>query len=195
MLRPVLVTPPVVAPVSLAEAKVHLRVDFDDDDTLIAALIDAAVAHLDGWTGVLGRPMINQDWRQDYIDWPASGFLRLPFPNVSSAALTYFDPDNVGQTVDTALYELIEDARSSVIRVKDGFPCPAVNNDRADAVQVTMTVGYGAAAGDVPAAIRAAMLLIVGHLYEHRESVAESSLAELPFGAMALIAPYRRIGV
>lgn len=37
-----LLTPPTAEPVSLVEAKLHLRVDFNDDDALITSLITAA---------------------------------------------------------------------------------------------------------------------------------------------------------
>jgi uncharacterized phiE125 gp8 family phage protein len=68
---PVLVTPPVAAPVSLAEAKAHLRVDFDDEDALISGLIDAATQHLDGWSGVLGRALMPQTWEMSLDRFPA----------------------------------------------------------------------------------------------------------------------------
>ena len=68
MHRPVLVTPPAETPVSRTEAKAHLRVDGTGDDDLIDGLIDAAVAHLDGYTGILGRCMVTQTWRQWMTD-------------------------------------------------------------------------------------------------------------------------------
>src|SRR5690606_10673336 len=66
MHRPVRVTPPAIQPVTLAEAKLHLRVDHDDEDALISNLIQAATGHLDGWTGILGHCLVEQVWRQDH---------------------------------------------------------------------------------------------------------------------------------
>jgi uncharacterized phiE125 gp8 family phage protein len=69
--------------------------------------------------------------------------------------------------------------------------------DRPDAVRVTMTAGYGGPA-DVPAPLRAAILLMTGDLYRFRESVAVgAAVAELPVSTSvgALIAPYRRVGL
>lgn len=195
MIRPVLVTPPSVEPVTAAEAKAHLRVDFSDDDAMISAIIGAAVAHLDGWTGLLGRCMVNQVWRQDFCYWPVSGCLRLPFPDVSNVVVKYSDTDNVEQTVSATLYDVLEDERSAFVRLKDTFTSPSLYDDRVDAVRVTFTAGYGAAGSNVPAALRSAVLLLVGHFYQHREAVTGGQRAELPLGVAALIGPYRRIGV
>jgi len=54
-----LVTPPVDEPVTLAEAKLHLRVDFDEDDALILALISAARQAAEAITAVHHCPLEN----------------------------------------------------------------------------------------------------------------------------------------
>ena len=193
MLRPILVTPPAAEIVSLDDAKVHLRVDGTDDDDLITMLEAAAEAHLDGYSGVLGRCLIDQVWRQDFVgfDW----CLRLPFPDVSAiGSVKYYDTDNVQQTIDSANYQLLEDERSSFVQFTSTFSWPSTYY-RPDPVSVQFTAGYGAAADDVPAAIRAAILLTIGHLYANREAVGDNTQMALPLGVDALITPYRRVGV
>lgn len=91
---------PVGAVVSLPELKAHLRVDGDDDDTLITSLEQSAVAHLDGWRGVLGRCIQEQTWQ---VDYPAAGLFRLPFPDVTeveaSAGTATLSHDSLGSRV------------------------------------------------------------------------------------------------
>ena len=43
----------------------------------------------------------------------------------------------------------------------------------------------------VNAAIKSAILLILGHLYANREEVVPGSVTKVPFGAHALLQPYR----
>lgn len=189
MLAPVRTVAPATTPVSLTEAKAHLRVDHDDDDTLIGALIDAATAHLDGWTGVLGRAIITQTWRQDFYEF--SHKLRLPLhPVASITSVTYYDGDNAQQTLSTDVYELLTDAAGAYVAEKADQTWPGTK-DRAAAVSVTFVAGEATA----PAAIKAAILLLIGHLYENREAVGPDAMSELPMAVSALIAPYRRVGV
>lgn len=195
MLRPVLTSAPATTPISVTEAKAHCDITYSGDDSLIGALVDAATAHVDGWAGILGRCLVTQSWRVSFADWPASGCIRLPFPDVSAiTSVKYYDADNVEQTVSSSLYELLEDERGSFIRFLDDFTSPSVYDDRSDGVRVVFVAGYGNAAA-VPAAIRVALLMIVAHLYENREAVTMGQAIELPMGAAALLAPYRRIGV
>ena len=189
MLVPVRTAAPASNPVTLDEAKAHLRVDAADEDTLIGALIDAAVSHLDGWTGILGRCMVTQTWRQDYGNF---AWLRLPFPNVQSVTVAYTDENGDTQTLDAANYHLVNGVDRSEIILADGGSYPGTANIP-DAVRVTMAVGYGEAAA-VPAALKAAILLHVGHLYANREAVGQS-LATLPLAYEALTTPYRRVGL
>jgi len=83
-MTPYLVTPPASLPVSVAEAKAFLRVDHNDEDALIEGLISGAVAHLDGWKGVLGRCIMPQTWS---VRVDEAGTYALPMPDVSTAQL------------------------------------------------------------------------------------------------------------
>ncbi|MCX5478457.1 head-tail connector protein [Kaistia geumhonensis] len=195
MLAPVLITAPAETPVSLAEAKAHCRVDHDDDDLLIEALILAAVGHLDGWSGVLGRALVTQTWRQDFFGFGSTrcGPLRLALSPVSSiSSLTYFEPSGAQQALSAGVYRLLTDERGPFVECVGDSTWPSTAC-RSDSVSVTYVAGVAAA--DVPAPIKAATLLIVGHLYANREAVAESTLAALPYAVDALIAPYRRVGL
>lgn len=187
-LKPVLVTAPTTSPVSLAEARAHLRVDHTDEDTIIQTYIDAATAHLDGWAGILGRCLVTQTWRQDLAEFPI-GVLRLPFPDVQTVAVAYTDTNGADQTFTG--FDLVDDYLGAGLVLADGQVWPATD-DIQNAVRVTFVCGYGAAA-DVPSALKAAILLHVGTLYENRETLTDRLAPNMAYEA--LTAPYRRVGI
>lgn len=193
MLVPVRTVAPAADVVSLAEAKAHLRVEHTAEDSLITALIAAATQHLDGWSGVLGRCLVTQTWRQSFDGFPVAGVLRLPFPDVQSVVVTYTDAAGDPQTVDSANYHLVNAVCGAFVALASGAAWPS-SATQPDAVGVTFVAGYGNAAA-VPAPIKAAVLLHVGNLYENRSAVDDGALAPLPLAYDALIAPYRRMGV
>lgn len=194
MLKPVQTAPPGTNPVSLAEAKAHVRFEEADDDTLITALIGAATTHLDGWSGVLGLALMPQNWRQDYACFASR--MSLPFGPVQSiTSIQYFDFDGVLQTVPDTDYILYEDSLSPYVCLAPGASWPGSLQTRANAVQVLFVAGYADAAA-VPLPIKQAILLLVGHWYENREAVNIGNItSELPLAVASLIAPYRRIGL
>lgn len=81
-----LVTAPTASPLSVFEAKEHLRVDHADQDRIIQRHINAAVAYLDGYKGVLGRAIMEQTWS---VSVAAAGTYVLPMPDVTSATIDY----------------------------------------------------------------------------------------------------------
>src|SRR5206468_3491169 len=87
--QPILVTPPASSPVTLAEAKAHLVVDFNDDDALVQGLVDGAVSYLDGFSGVLCRALCAQTWRQDFDVFDF--YLKLPLSPVISIDSVKYD--------------------------------------------------------------------------------------------------------
>lgn len=192
--NPVLVTAPDSGDpiVTLDEAKAHLRVTHSTDDDYIAALVAAAVDLLDGWRGALGRCLVTQTWRILLDDWPACDRIDLPFPDCSSVVVKYSDESDVEQTVSASLYQILEHGRATSIYFRDAFTSPSLYDDREDPVRIEFAAGYGDAA-DVPAAIKHAIKLAIGHLYENREQVivGQVDVAELPMGFRRLISPFR----
>lgn len=186
MLAPVRTVAPINMPVSLAEAKAHLRLDHDDQDDLISAQIRAATAWLDGWSGILGRALITQTWRQEFGRF--ADHLPLPLAPVTAIdSVSYFDAGNVQQTLDTGVYDLFADARGAYVTLRPGQSWPATFR-RTDAVSVTFTAGYGAAA-DVPEPICQAILLIVQRLFDGADTEIDIAIERT---VHALIAPYRK---
>lgn len=187
-LKPVLVTPASAALVTLAEAKAHVRVDHSDEDTYISAIINAAVSYLDGYSGRLGRAILEQTWRVDFGAF--SDEMRLPVGNLMAvSSVTYYDKNNAQQSLASSVYQSSVDGSGAFLSLKPGQVWPAAYA-RNDAVRVTWTAGYGATAANVPVAIKHAALLLIGNWYENRSASNAESEQELPFAVNALLAPF-----
>ncbi|CAM5401939.1 Phage gp6-like head-tail connector protein OS=Afipia felis OX=1035 GN=NCTC12722_02678 PE=4 SV=1 [Afipia felis] len=197
MHAPVRVTPPAIMPVSLAEAKAHLRVDFSEDDALINGLIAAATEHLDGWAGVLGRALVEQTWRQDFDAFDRCFGLPVG-PVLSIEGIDWKDGTGDKYTIDADSYFRVTDSGGrEFVKFVDGFEYPS-GLAMSEAVTVTYKAGYATVDGKttVPAPLKVAILLLVGNWYANRETVTVGQVGvELPLAANALIAPYRRLGV
>lgn len=184
-----LVTPPAVEPLSVAQAAAHLRLAEGDDDAMVSALILAARQHLDGATGVLGRCLITQQWSwQTEVLRPCG--LRLPLlPVLSVDTVTFTDSDGVSQVLAADQYRVIGD----LLLPAHGAVWPAVQRSPG-AVQVIFTTGYGDTADTVPAPIRQAMLLLIGHWYDNRDAVNVGNIVtSFPLAVDALLSPFRVI--
>ena len=195
MLRPVLTVAPSGAIVTLAEAKLHLRVDYTDDDALIQGLIDAAVAHLDGYSGRLGRPLLNQTWAQSFADFTSSPW-RLRFADFNAVtSITYYDLSNASQTLSSTIYSVLTDEIGPYITLQSGKSYPNIY-PRDDAITVTWTCGFGATAANIPADIKVAIKMMVTHWYENRGViVTEKRLESIPMTVDALLVKYSRVAM
>ena len=181
-------------PVTLQEAKTHLRVDHSDEDALINILVQAATEMAELHTN---RSFITQTRQMKFDNFPCvditiqngplisiSGTDTASSPN--TLGITYYDEDEALQTLSASAYWVDSSSNIARIVVKESWPGTYV---MPNAVTVTYTAGYGAAS-DVPAAIKQAILLILGHLYEHRESVSVEEMYEMPFGSKVLLSQY-----
>lgn len=186
MLAPVLVTPPTADVVSIEEVRAHLRVDHSDDDAMIATLIKAAISHFDGYSGVLGRALVTQTWRQDLAGfYRTDGKIRLsvgPVQDISS--VKYYDGTNIQQTLADTVWGSFSDALGPYVALKPGESWPSVYS-RPDAVSVTYLAGYGDPE-QVPEAIR---LAIIFHVKQSYDGIDLSGTID------ALTGPFRRVSI
>ena len=181
----ILVTPPALEPVSLAEAKAHLRVGHADEDALIGTLIIAARRHAEAQTGLA---LISQQWRHLRDDWPDDGVVALPLsPLISVDEAAVFGDDDVKAVIDPAYYYADSASRPPRLLLR-GSRVWARPGRIGNGVVILMTAGYGVAAAAVPAQLRQAILQLTAHWYEHRGS---ASPPPVPLTVSTLLEPFR----
>ena len=153
-------TQPAEEPITLAEAKLHLRVDHADEDAYITGLITSARIMCEQRTG---RTLITSGWTVRADDF--TDVLELPHPPlVSVTSVSYVDVYGDTQTVSNTAYRV--DTHSEPCRVVPVTEWP-IADDRINSVTVVYVAGYGNAAA-VPQPLKQWMLLAVGDMYENR---------------------------
>lgn len=188
MLRDKLITAPVVEPVSVAEQKIHSRIDgsASGDTAYITSLIKTARNKAESLTN---QVFITQTWRMYLSDF--SNEVTLPRNPVQSVvSIKYIDAAGVEQTLDPSTYELDEVSVPARIVPAYGQSFPAVK-PVLNAVTIEYVAGYGDKGTDVPDDIRHAIKLLTAHYYEHREAFESGTLNEIPMGIQHLLLGYR----
>ena len=178
---------PAAEPILLADAKRHLRVDADDENSLITLYIQVARETVENFTN---RSLITQE-RTAKLDFFPNLILLPNGPVQTGVTIEYYNESNVLTTLSTSEY--YEDVSSDVARLEPVNYWPSTY-DRPNAVEITYNAGYGSSGTDVPSPLRHAMLLIIGHLYENRQNVIMSgsptAVLTIPMGAEVLMNPY-----
>jgi uncharacterized phiE125 gp8 family phage protein len=172
-----LITPPATEPVSLAEAKAHLRVTGSDEDALITALIIAAREAAEHETG---RALITQTWEKTLDMFPEA--IELPNPPVQSVtSIKFLDENGDEQTLSSSSYTLdnASDSRPAWVTPVYGRTWPDTYAE-VNAVKVRYVAGWANAAA-VPQSIKQWILLNIGHWFENRESTSDMKREPLPF--------------
>jgi len=202
-------------PVTLAEAKAHLRIDSADDNDLIANLITAATRWAEDYTG---RTFCTTQWtmRLDSFYGPVGSpvqfglkadgnniegrqgtvpnlDIELPRPpmvtsgTATAVAITYTPSAGASTTtLDATEYRVDREATPGVCRPLYGKTWPSHLVDQ-NSTTITWYAGYSAAGTSVPAPVKSAILMIVSHLWSNRDAAAETALTEVPFGVRFML--------
>lgn len=185
------VAQPTVEPIPIEVLRAHLRLDADGDplshpdDALVMGYLSAAREHAEQY---IGYALAQQTWELALDSFPCDG-IELGGGDVHSVeSLSYIDADGVTQIVPGTAYVLDTFSTPNWLLTAHDFDGWPETLPVANAVRVRFVVG----AGPLPAAIRAALLLMVGHFYENRQDVQSGGEAkQIPMGSTQLLFPYR----
>lgn len=207
-----LITPPAIEPVTLAEAKLHARVDESLDDTLVTNQIVAARQMVEAY---IGGAIITQTWDLFYsltdkpfcnsyrmvttmdnfpyfAQKPSDRKLEIPFgPIQSVVSFNSYDSDNTETLFDTSNY-FVSDNYIMLNDYKDWPNLLRQNN----CIAVRVITGFGDTEASVPFPIKQAILLLISQWYENRGAVYDpmnvsQTPGQLPYSVTAVLQQYR----
>lgn len=181
-------TGPATEPVTLEEVKAFIKVDGSVEDSFLEQCILAARKAMEGH---LGRSLITQTIVLRLNSWPEN-VLTLPRPPlISVVQVRTLDESDAATVYASSNYYLMTGERSQLV-IKWG-KTPPVNTDRSyGGYEVEYTAGYGAAAANVPEAIRQAILQWIAAIYETRVPDF-STVPQIVNATLGL--PYKRIRI
>lgn len=188
--------------ITLAEAKKHLKVDFNAEDTLIELCCQMAQAYLqqetDQWLG-------EQSWKLSFDQFPANRTIEIPLgPLKSITSIKYLDIDSVEQTLSSSLYFFSRHQHKSRIVLKHTETWPLTAEYVPDSVNIELIGGYKIGANtasgetELPSDLKKALYLLVNHYYEFRELVYTGlQLREFPkdLTVSRMISHYKRVSI
>jgi uncharacterized phiE125 gp8 family phage protein len=164
--------------VTVEDAKRHLRVFHDDEDADIEGMIGAAIAAIEGPNGI-GIALTEQTWRLSLDYFPSC--ILVPLGPITEIVSISYGADTVPSwraDFDTQPLRILpaRDASWPSVTCEPG------------AVKVEFKCGYAT----IPADLRWAVLLMVGHFFEHREAVTtDLNAMDLPMGVASILERYR----
>lgn len=176
-----LLTKPTVYPVTIDAAKQHLNVEHNDDDTLIESMVAMATEYAETYTGL---DLVQRTWSYSIDEFPVDHLTLPKAPVVSVSGVTYTDVTTSPEsnTVSTTVYGLESSSdRAAFLYLKYGQYWPQ-HTRMHNGITIQFVSGFdsfGSPAdlrGNVPDAVKFAILMMVGDAYNNREAKSDIAL-------------------
>lgn len=182
-MRPEIITPPAIQPVTLIELKEQASIDHAALDTRLESYIRTATSYIESY---LDRPLITQT-RRRWFERFTSDEIELDCQLQSVTHVKYYSLSDVEATYPSAYYYVDSTEEPGEIKLKDGRDWPTISLRPAKAIEVQYICGYGATAESVPEPIRQAILMLAASYVRNRE--AETSA----IGDVRILSAYQNI--
>ncbi len=187
-------TPSTAQVVTTSEAKTHLRVSHTDDDSYIEALCFAAQETVEKYCNII---LMDTAIIQRCDTWKDVNELYFsPIENSGEGSITYikYKDDTTGALTVWPDTNYIFDKYSCPMRIgiaDDGDATLPSLLSEINAIEISYSVGYSSV-GDIPKAIKQAILILVGQWYENRqEAVVGRSVGIIPMTATYLLDKFK----
>lgn len=194
-----LITAPTREPVSVAKMKEHLRITIEDDDFLLQDYITTARKYVED---LIGCALLTQTWKYYMNCWPNGDWFELPFPPLQSVTSVKYKDSNETEYTFSAndyLVDIVSEPGRVVLKYGETWPSETLSPRTP--IYTEYECGYGDSPNDVPMNLRHAIIMLVGHYYEHREAFISGQfggqIQEVPSGLNAIMEQYRltRFGI
>jgi uncharacterized phiE125 gp8 family phage protein len=172
------ISAPATEPITLAEAKLYLRVDSSSEDNLITDLIVAARMSAEAW---LKNSLISQSWKLVYNDYLDREIILPMPPIVNIGSVVVVNRDTTTQTISPTNYYL-NAAKNKLLfdNYISGF-----------SIEIIYNTGYGTAT-QVPSPIKYGILAHIAAMYDERGLMGQ---VNLPPQVSALYSPFRELSL
>ena len=186
-------TEPVGLAVSLADLKAYLRIDGNDDDSLLTGQIQAATAQVEAWTR---RHLLNRSLSIWMDQTPPGDRIELPYAPARSIDGVYgYAEDGTETQMAAASYYADIISQPPRVVLNDGSVWPTGDLRNANAFKVTYSTGYGTAESNtIPGGLKEAVKALAAHYYEGRgtQTLAAGfkTISEAPPIIQSLLAPW-----
>jgi len=165
-------------PVSVDELKQQCRIEDDEENVLLKRYIVAARQYCEG----VSNYMIARQKIRLLFDKFSTDFIIRTCPIISIDSITYFDSENMNQTIDSPEY---------IARISDTYTM--VNHltfwptNLSTVIHKPVMVDVTAGKAQPLEHHKQAILMIAAHWYRHREDVSDLKSVEVPHGSRALL--------
>lgn len=171
------------------------------DDELLLAFQDAAVDYAERFTG---RSILFRTWEFSLDEFPARSLtipqqlpagIEVPRPPLVSIERFAFGPDSESELEEGVDFTIDDYGDKAILRPT--FFWPSLIAPSPNIITCRFTAGYeseiepNSDLDQMPGAIKAAILLLIAHLYANREATTDKQMQRVPLGVESLLRPYR----